>query len=153
MNCSLIILIMLLIFQSISAQNVNYRTEIDTLESFEKRVLARLNVFNNEDLMEESTAYLYPVIHRVPRFKLTGNLIQKKIEMDSIVRHGTTKVFLESRLIRKAEFINGKEKYAIYYDQDGIEISKQEYLNTYKFLEPCGAIIGEFLITGRKKKK
>lgn len=147
----MIALIMLLTCQSISAQNVNYRTNIDTLKSFDNRVLANCKTFMNENLIEESIVYLYPVTHRVPRFRLTGNLIQKEIEMDSIVRHGTTKKYFENRLIQVAEFVDGKEINAIYYNQNGTEISKQEYLNIYNLREPCGAITGKYLISGQKK--
>lgn len=147
------VLIMLLTCQSISAQRANYRTNIDTLKSFDNRVLANCKTFMNENLIEESIAYLYPVIHKIPRFRLTGNLIQKEIEMDSIVRHGVTKKYFENRLIQVAEFVDGKEINAIYYNQNGTEISKQEYLNIYNLREPCGAITGEYFISGQKKKK
>ena len=71
--------------------------------------------------------------------------------MDSIVRHGITKKYFENRLIEIAEFVDGKEISAIYYSQNGTEISKQEYLNIYNLREPCGAITGEYFINGKKK--
>lgn len=149
----LIALVMLLASQNVSAQKANYRTDIDTLQSFENKVLAHYKIFMDENLIEESTAYLYPVTHKTRRFRLTGNLIQKEIEMDSIVRHGTTRKYYENRLIKTANFVNGAEINVIYYDQNGTEVSKQEYLNIYNLREPCGAITGEYFINGQKRKK
>ncbi|MEW6773678.1 MAG: hypothetical protein AB1304_06750 [Bacteroidota bacterium] len=149
----MITLIMLLTCQDILPQKTNYRTEIDTLKTFDNKVLVKCKIFMNENLIEECIAYLYTVIHKIPRFKLTGNLIQKEIEMDSIVRHGTTKKYFENKLIQVAEFVDGKEINAIYYDQNGTEISRQEYLNIYNLRDPCGIITGEYFISGQKKKK
>lgn len=144
---------MQLLSRGIFAQTLPYHTDVDTLKSFDNFILANCKTFMNENLTEESIAYLYPVTIKMPRFKLTGNLLLKKIEMDSIVRHGFVKKYFENKLIQLSEYENGKEVYVIYYDQNGKEISKEEYTKMYNLNQPCDKIIGIYLIRGKKKKK
>lgn len=151
-KCFMVIWIVVLTCVNVWGQKENYRIDLDTLEVFDNRILAYYRILKKESLLKESVAYLCPVTHTIPRFKITGSLIKKDIELDSIVRHGTTKKYYDGRVIQVIEFIDGKEISSTYYNHNGIEISKQEYLNTYNLCGPDYSLsLGEYLVTGQKE--
>jgi hypothetical protein len=148
------ILTILIIIIELSAfgQNQEYRTEFDTLKTFNDKILVHYKTYKNKDLVEESNAYLYPVIHKVPRFRLTGNLFKTSIQMDSIVRHGSSKEFFTGGDYKVTEFNNGQEIESAYFDCKGIKMTKEEFQNKQKTIGPCGIIQGRYFIHEQNKK-
>ncbi len=148
-----LIILFVFIGQNVLGQHQSYRTNVDTLKIFHDKLLVNYKLFINENLVEESSMYLYPITKKTPRLWLTRNFTTKKIEMDSIVRHGDSRKYAQNKLIELAEFIDGKEKNMFYYSPTGEKITQQEYVNTYNPKITCGKIDGEYFIYGQKRKK
>jgi antitoxin component YwqK of YwqJK toxin-antitoxin module len=151
MKILLSILIITFIGLNVSAQKGKYQTDFDTLEVFKEKILVHYKTYLNNNLIVESTSFLYPKTHKLPRYQLTGNLIKVTVQLDSIVRHGTTKRYFEDGTTKVIEYVSGQELSSIFYDKEGKEISHQEFLSKNLIIGPCGTITGEYFIHGRKK--
>ncbi len=149
----LIILTMTLIVLIVRGQKKDYRTELDTIQSFENKTLVHFKIYINEKLVKESTAYLVPTTLRLPKYRLTGNLIKKTFQADSIVYHGLTTVYQDNGDYSVYECKNGQVIKSSYFDYNENEISEQQYYYKHLRRGPYDCKREYFGIYGLKKKK
>jgi len=152
----LTLLITLFYFHYGYSQNRNdYFIKIDTIETFDNRILGTLSFYENEQIVEISKVYLYPVIRNVPRYRVFRKLFIKQIEMDSIVileiveKHFENgDYFINSKTVSGTQTVN-------YFNKTGKEISPIEFekMKVQAISIICGRPDGQYLITGTKKNK
>jgi hypothetical protein len=146
----LILLTLLIIGLSSKAQYANYRTDVDTIGKYPDKILVHYKSFKDSVVVEDAEAYLYPVIIKVPRFKMLGNLLLSEIPADSIVFHGRRTTYLSNRYYQVADFDNGNLIKSMYFNSVGVEITEEEYVSRNTIRGP--EIIGSYIITGTKEK-
>lgn len=148
--------ILLIIISSCTAYGQEERlqsySKVDTLQQLESGILAHVKTYQQGQLTEEMTAYLYPDTLTVPRFRLLRNLLTTTVYVDRIIRHGETKEYSPDGKVAVSVYANGNIKSRTYYNESGEEISGKEYWGNRIVIGPCGEIIEEYLIHGEKEE-
>jgi len=148
----LIILLTLICF-SVNAQVLSAWTDIDTLETFDNKVLVYFKVNNDSILKEEAQAFLYLITIEDSRFKVFPNLFKRETVADSIVFHGLRKIYLKNGYNKIEKHNEGELVSKTFFNQSGIEISEQEFNQNNLIIGPCGDVTGNYFLHGRKMKK
>ncbi len=151
MKKSLIIILTLVGFSG-NAQNLFTWTDIDTLESFDNRVLVNYKIYHDSTLLEKTQAFLYLTTIEVSRFQAFPNLFKKEITADSIVFHGLRSIYLDNSYRKLEKYNEGNLISITFFNQFGKEISEQEFNHNNHVNGPCGIVNGQYLIHGQKKK-
>ncbi len=113
-------------------------TETDTLQVYENKVYVRMRTFEDSTLSEDIQAYLYPTTLEFPKFRFFPYFFKEAVAADSLVYHGTVKIFDEKGNYKIGEYENGRKIRIKYYDPTGNEITYDEYYEELKYIRGRG---------------
>ena len=113
---------------SLFSQDYEYKTEVDTIKVYSKKTYVNLKTtYNDSILISDKEAFLYPTLWEVPKYRFFPYFFKEKVEVDSMVLHGTTKNWKLDGKYRIGKYDNGKKLSMKYFDSNGEEISKEEF--------------------------
>ncbi len=150
------ILVILTIIFSLTIANgqtkikYNSRIDIDTLSHTKDSTFAIILLYRNDTLLEEKTGFLFSDSIRVPRFRLTGNLIKRTIYTIRVMSHGKTTEYTKDDKKKVTYFDHDIETNTLYLNKSNSEITMQEFQqsNTNWI---CGKKGNSYIIAGHKK--
>jgi len=105
----------------------NHHIDIDTITIFSNKVLVDFKSYSDTNLIENIQAYLYTdtTEYKKTRWLFWSRNIQ--VVKDSVVYHGTARIYGESGKYRIGKYNNGKKIEMKYFDSKGDIITKYEF--------------------------
>jgi|GEM_PF-507056 len=152
MKYILTIAILILNGLTLLAQKQSTYTEIDTIESYASKTLVEYRIYLDSNLTQKATAFFYPTVIKIPRFRFLQKVLQTKIQADSIVYHGERIEYKENGFYHPETYENGAILNSLFYDSSGQEISESEYKGNKITIGPCRNEIGHYFLHRNKKK-
>lgn len=127
------------------------RTDFDTIQKYPDKTLVHYKTYRDSVLIEDSQAFLYPVILVSPRFCILKNIFKTEIIADSVVFHGQTTSYLANRYYKTESYNEGVLISTKYYNSSNQEISEEDYQIKNTIRGPCGVLGAQYLIQGEKE--
>jgi len=135
-----------------SKKESNFSLDIDTISQTNDSIFVKILHYLNDTLIEETTGFIFPDSLRVPRFRLTGNLIKHTIYAIRVELHGKSIEYSSDNKKKIVNYENNVAKSTLYYDKYDNEISQQEYtgffINTI-----CYTKMNTYIIIGKNAQK
>ncbi len=129
------------------------RTDFDTIQKYPNKTLVHYKTYKDSVLIEDSQAFLYPVILVSPRFCILKNFFKTEIIADSVVFHGQTTSYLANRCYKTESYNEGVLLSTKYYNSSNQEISEEDSQIKNTIRGPGGVIRSFYFIWGPKRKK
>jgi hypothetical protein len=147
-----ILLILAFTFSSnvLLAQKTSFYSEFDTIKIYPDKMLIDYKLYSDSVLSEHFQAFFHPIVRKVPRFRLLGDLFKTNIHLDSLVFHGNRITYNENRASKTEVYEDGLLLSTFFYDAEKSPISKREFQGNSRILGPCGEITGHYFSYGRK---
>lgn len=133
-----LITLLIIISVTLQATETTSWTETDTLEVFEDKVYVRMRTYKDSILTEDIQSYLYPTTIVFPKFRFFPYFFKEEVEADSVVYHGTVKIFDEKGNYRIGKYNNGRVLIMAYYDPSGRLITKDKYYEELRYIRGGG---------------
>jgi hypothetical protein len=133
-----------------------FRTDFDTISVVRDSVLARITYYENDTLMGEVTAFLFPDTITLPRYRwmLLRDLFKVRVPMTRLVKHGNEIDYKKDGRRKIRRFRYQQLEYIIYLDKENQKITRDEYDPTLSGIRDGPAENAEtWIYTGEKRRK
>lgn len=134
-------------------QKPSSRTDFDTIQVYDDKVLVDYKSYYDSTLTEEGQAFLYPDSMDVRRSKWLPSFMRTTIPVDRMILHGIIETQGKDGKYRIGKYENGDQNEMTYFDSNGNEITYHDFYGNIRSQGDPETGTNRYIIRGIKKRK